>query len=306
MLGRLVAERYGDQVQSAGSIVTAALKFCAHKEHVVTKKLLAVLASSSSSSTNTSATEEAKHRLLEDKAMFTPDDIMPYLPAPVLANFKSKAGGARSNLSSSLLKLCKVTYPQTIIHVEDSKTLADGGKFEIATRQLVTYLKNRCFHQMVLDRYGEIAARICSVLEVKGHLESEAVADNAMVFVKDAREILHKLYKENFISMLYLQQGKQHNPKSAIYLWNIDKKRTMRTFFRDVCRAIINLRLRRQHEMQVGKDWIERAKEAGATDENDSELDRVHYHRFCQGLERLDNACLQLDETVMILNDFDN
>lgn len=56
--------------------------------------------------------------------------------------------------------------------------------------------------------------------------------------------------------------------------------------------------------MQLGKDWIERAKEAGTTDENDSELDALNYGKFCQGLERLDNACLQLDETLMTLKDF--
>jgi DNA-directed RNA polymerase III subunit RPC3 len=64
------------------------------------------------------------------------------------------------------------------------------------------------------------------------------------------------------------------------------------------------MRLRRQHEVEVGKDWIERAKEAGATDENENETDKVNYTRFCQGLERLDNAALQLDETLMVLIDY--
>lgn len=58
------------------------------------------------------------------------------------------------------------------------------------------------------------------------------------------------------------------------------------------------MRLRRQKEVEVGKDWINRAKEAEATDENENEADKLMFSRFCQGLERLDNAAIQLDEIV--------
>lgn len=71
-----------------------------------------------------------------------------------------------------------------------------------------------------------------------------------------------------------------------------------------VATAYLNLRLRRQHEMAVGKDWIERAKEAGALDENDHEEDKLNYQKFCEGLLRLDSSLLQLDETMMVLRDF--
>ena len=54
----------------------------------------------------------------------------------------------------------------------------------------------------------------------------------------------------------------------------------------------------------MGKEWIERAQQAGDTEENDHETDRINYQRFCVGLERLDNAAFQLDETLMVLRDF--
>jgi len=72
----------------------------------------------------------------------------------------------------------------------------------------------------------------------------------------------------------------------------------------NVCRALTNLRLRRQHEESVGKDLIERAKEANDADVNEQEMDKANYTKFCLGLERLDNATLQLDETLMALLDF--
>ena len=78
----------------------------------------------------------------------------------------------------------------------------------------------------------------------------------------------------------------------------------MRTASENVSKALYNMRLRRQHEVEVGKDWIERAKEAGATDENENDVDKLMFSRFCQGLERLDNAAIQLDETLMVLKDY--
>jgi|EP00979_Chaetoceros_neogracilis_P001803 DNA-directed RNA polymerase III subunit RPC3 len=290
-LGRLVAERYS-QLQFAGAIVSAALKYTAAKEF--SPKYEAQLTS-----------EEQRQQMLEDKTVFTPNAIMDFLPPVVLAELKNRAGGARANLSSTLSTMTTFVYPPVAEEVEEAQGHPEGGKFEIATRQLLSYLKGRIFHQMIRDHFGDVGARICSILEAKGHLEGDAVAENAMVPAKDAREMLHQLYKENYISMLYLHQSKQHNPANAMYLWCVDKKLLQHTVLKNISRALINLRLRRQHEVEQGKDWIERAKFAGDTDENYSEMDKINYNKFCQGLERIDNACLQLDETLMILKEYD-
>lgn len=130
------------------------------------------------------------------------------------------------------------------------------------------------------------------------------VADLAMVPAKDTRELLHRLYRDNYIQLFNINQGKQHNPSSMIYLWGYSRPRGTRSASENVCTALCNMRLRRQHEVEVGKDWIERAKDAGAIDENENEVDKLMFSRFCQGLERLDNAAIQLDETLMVLKDY--
>ena len=284
-VGRLVSERYGNE-KSYGAIVSAALKYLAYRDYSPISRAL-----------NPSDLIEA---------VFTPEDIMTFLPPPILAELKNKAGGAVSNLSAALISLSQFTYPQVIAEVEEARGHAQGGKFEITTRQVMSYLKGRILHEVIKEHYGDVAARMCSILQAKGHLESDTIAESAMVPAKDARELLHRLYKSNYISLFYLQQAKQHNPANAMYLWFVDNDKIKKTVLLNTFKALYNLRLRRQHEVEVGKDWIERAKEAGETDENDSELDKLNYNKFCQGLERLDNACLQLDETLMLLKDFDN
>jgi hypothetical protein len=42
---------------------------------------------------------------------------------------------------------------------------------------------------VVLDSHGEVAARVCSILDTQGHLEADAIAETAMVPAKDTREV---------------------------------------------------------------------------------------------------------------------
>jgi DNA-directed RNA polymerase III subunit RPC3 len=290
-LGRLVAERYQNKVPTAGSLVSAALKLVAHREHAL--------------DASSALSEEDKHQRIQDRTIFAPDDLLAFLPAPIVKDYQGLAGGTRANLSASLVKLSQYcTWPQVIIEVEDAIGHPLGGKFEVSTRQLVDHLQGRILNQVIEDSQGQVAARICSILQSKGQLESDAVAEAAMVPAKDVREVLHRLFLQNYIVLLTLQQTKQHNPSNAIYLWSIHKARMFQSVLHNVCQALQNIRLRRQHEMEVGRVWIERAKEASYLDENEHENDKANYLKFCQGLERLDCATLQLDETLMVLRDF--
>jgi hypothetical protein len=269
-LGRLVAERYGHRVVSAGSIVSAALKFQTYNP---------------------------------SEQQFSPQDIVSYLPKPVQQAFEKKPGGLNSNLSKSLVELSLLDYPCVIEEIEEARGHPEGGKFSVSTLKLVKHLRDRTIHQFLFDCHGDVAARIMSVLRVQGACEAEPLAEAAMVPAKDTREILHRLYRENLVQLLNLQQGKQHNPASMIFLWSVDHKQLLRSTRDKVCTAMTNMRLRRQHESEIGKAWIERATDQDV-DENEHEDDKVRYNKFCQGLERLDHAMIQLDETLMVLFDF--
>ena len=117
-------------------------------------------------------------------------------------------------------------------------------------------------------------------------------------------QVLHTLFRNNYVDLFNINQGRQHNPQTMLYLWTVSRSRTMDRVINNVCTALLNMRLRRQHQVEVGREWIDRAKEAGATDENENEADKVNYTKFCSGLERLDKAALQLDETLMVMSDY--
>jgi len=296
-LGWLVAERYNHKIQSSGSIVTAALKSAAAQRFGTT----VVKTSSSNSISTGSAVKISDFETIHN---FSVDRILRYLPKAVVQSFEKKEGGVVRNIYQTLVDLTHVRDPVVVEQVEVAPGQPAHSKFQIQARKLVEYLRVRIIHQIIRDSHGEVAARICHILRLNGYSESDQIAELAMAPAKDTRELLHRLYRDKYIELFNINQGKQHNPFSMIYLWGYSRPRCARNARDNVCTALCNMRLRRQKEVEVGKDWINRAKEAEATDENENEADKLMFSRFCQGLERLDNAAIQLDETLMVLNDY--
>ena len=306
VLGRLVQEFYGprpninpknkstedDGLEHVGKVVTAAVTFAARQEHAPLEQILGMEES-----------EEDKHRRMAEWGAFTPSDIAPYLPSEVTKACQSMVGGTLQNISTMLIRMSQLRYPPIVIEVEDASGHPNGGKFEICTRQLTQRLRDRILHRVITTRHGLVAARIVSILQVKGHMESDQIAEDAMVPAKEAREILHRLHRDKYVNLFDMHLTKTHNSGTAIYLWHVNDDQLLQAVVNDVNLAILNLRLRRQHEVEVGKDWMDRAKEAGATEENAHEQDQKRYQKFCKGLERLDCTLLQLDETLMVLKD---
>jgi len=282
-----------DDLKYVGAIVKAALTLAARQEHAPLDRILGL-----------DESEEEKHQRMAEWGTFSPGDIIQYLPDDMIKALKSQVGGINKNLSTLLVQLSTLQYPPIIQEVEEATGHPKGGKFEVCTRQLLTRLRSRIQHRILTTHHGLVAARIVSVLTMKGHCESDVIAEDAMVPAKEAREILHRLHREKYINLFDMHQTKTHNTGTAIFLWNVIPSRLYKTVINNVCMALYNLRLRRQHEVEVGKDWMDRASSGAASEENVHEEDKKKYHAFCKGLERLDCACLQLDETLMILKDF--
>ncbi|GAX24229.1 hypothetical protein FisN_4Lh325 [Fistulifera solaris] len=269
-LGKLVHERFGAKIPSCGSFVQAALL------HRVTLK------------------HGKQHSERDDVSLFTPQDLIQHMPKPVLQTLEKRSGGVLNNLTLSLQELSRLQHPTVLrLHADDL--------FEVDITSLMEYLHKRMANKIVCDRSGETAGRILSILSVLGSLESDKIAQHAMVPVKDTREILHRMYRQNYLELMTLNRSASTSMQH--YVWLVAEQFSQ-VIVRDTAQALYNLRLRRQRQVQVGKEWIERAQQASVTEENDHETDRVNYQKFCVGLERLDHAVLQLDETLMILRDF--
>jgi len=290
-LGRLASDRYGSKVQSCGTMVTAALRYKAHRMYTGLYNR------------NGEESADSDFRTTQETSTFVPSNIIKHLPKPVLQILEKKPGGLQHNLELSWQQLSLLSNP-TVVRCLGTDDATGEERYEVTVRSLLEYSKRRVIHQVMTDRHGEVAARIVRILSEHGWLEAETIAERAMVPVKDTREILHELYRSRYIELMQLS-SRSYNPASAYYLWGVYQDRIKKKVMENVATALWRIRLRRQHHIQVGKNWIERAQQSADVDENEMEHDRYEYRKFCVGLERLEFAAYQLDETLLVMNDFD-
>ena len=288
-LGRLVnevhANRTGANVPAAaGSYVTAALRYQAAVQYGPAY----------------APDGDLDKEILTSGFLFKPSDIAKFLPKPVHQKLETQPGGVLSNLRKALLDLSEVTAQPRVLR------RVGHDLFEVRQSTLLEYWKTRVVHQMISDRHGATAARIVSILLEKGWLEADTLAQYTMVPVKDTRAILHVLYGSGYVEIfpLYHTGGsaKHQTPGNAIYLWKVDEAHLHNVVREQIALATLNIRLRREHQVEQGRTFIERAQQE--SDENENETDKLNYQRFSLGLERLDVALQHLDETLMVLSEY--
>jgi hypothetical protein len=268
-LGKLVSCRHDSRIQYAGAFVTAALKHRAELQH------------------------GAKD---PNYTVFNAVDMQKYLPKTIVQDLDKMAGGVQLAIKKTWQQLEKLKNPAVVRRVGDTL-------FEIQVTALVAYLRQRVVHQIIFDHQGVVGARIVSILNAVGYQESDKLAEMAMAPAKDIREILHGLYRKRYIENMGLST-RQYAPAQTTYLWGVNYPKLLQTITDNVLTALVNIRLRREHEILVGSHWIERAKQKDDNDENDHEADKLNYQKFCLGLERLDVAASQLELTLMILLEY--
>jgi transcription initiation factor IIE alpha subunit len=291
-LGRLVNEIHAPQVKSAGSFVTAALRYQAAVENSPAGQEDRALRNLKEND------DESEDESLRD-FLFTPVQIASFLPKPIQQTLEKEEGGLLKNLQKTLLELSELTGKPRVVR------RAGHDLFQVMDKDLLRYWKTRVVHQLVSDRHGAKAARIISILLNKGWLEAETLAHFTMVPVKDTRAILHVLYESGYVDIFPLYTSgatKQQQPSNAIYLWKAEQSRLHRIVQEQIAVATLNLRLRRGHQVEEGKTFIERAHQE--IDENENAADQSDMQKFTLGLERLDVALQQLDETLMVLSEF--
>ena len=74
---------------------------------------------------------------------------------------------------------------------------------------------------VVRERFGEPACRIFRLVLLKRQLEQKQIADEAMLPVKDTRELLYKLFKVEFVQLQEVARTADHSPSRTFYLWRV-------------------------------------------------------------------------------------
>lgn len=76
-----------------------------------------------------------------------------------------------------------------------------------------------------------------------------ASVSQAMIPVKDTRELLYKLLKAEYVQIQEVARTSDHAPSRTFYLWRVDLLRVVEQVGRELYRATSNLRARLIHEL---------------------------------------------------------
>ena len=310
-LGVLAFRRHSSKSKHTHWLVMAALRYVSHKKHAAAAAAEVIIDDGDDDTMMPVVDEtsyDAAQPIILQSDIFTSSELVKYLPTTVKEDFKQRPGGFLHNLENQLNVLCDVQNPRVFGRMTSSGG-GDGGassRFFVRTRDMVNFLHDCQRHQFIKSNLGNDAARTISILKEHSFLESDLVAEKAMMPPKEARDVLHDLFRRGYINLLNLNQGKQYNTSSSIYLWEYNCPKLQRKISDEVCTALLNMRLRRQHEICRGAQFMDRAATVAANSlgENEHKEDQEERRRFAVGLQRIDNAILSLDELSMTLLDF--
>ncbi|XP_065834496.1 DNA-directed RNA polymerase III subunit RPC3-like [Oscarella lobularis] len=194
-----------------------------------------------------------------------------------------------------------------------------GGVYAVDVNATTSLLRRETIESVVQERFGSRSLRIFRLLLEKKYLEQKQVGELAMVPAREAKELLYRMFAEDFVRVQEIPRTPDHAPSRTFYLFAVDLDELARLLLGECCAAAANLACRRRVEADACRRLIEKGarceaaldalREAGKSTEEDAEesmtpAERRELEAFRRAEKKLENAEIQLDETMMILQKY--
>ncbi|XP_035664113.1 DNA-directed RNA polymerase III subunit RPC3-like isoform X1 [Branchiostoma floridae] len=196
-----------------------------------------------------------------------------------------------------------------------------GGMYVLNMQKALETLCKASIESVVQERFGSKCSRIFRLLLMKRHLEQKQVEDMAMIPAKEAKELLYKLFSENFVTMQEIPKTPDHAPSRTFYLFGINMHQVSRMLLDRCYKAMGNLISRREHENTENRRLVEKSQRvdaiaaslqsSGADTTQMSEVEemitppeRQQLNKLKHDISKLEQSELQLDETIFLLESY--
>lgn len=194
-----------------------------------------------------------------------------------------------------------------------------GGTYAVNVGGIKDTLCEQTIESVVRERFGSRSLRVFRLLVAKKHLEQKQVGELAMIPAKESKEILYKLFVESFVSVQEIPRAGDHAPSRTFYLFTVKLDQVRRLLLTECYESAANLVSRRHTEMEKHKRLDEKSqrcemltetlkatgnasKEALAeVEEMITPGERQQLQKFRQAVKKLEQAELQLDDTILTL-----
>lgn len=170
---------------------------------------------------------------------------------------------------------------------------------------LVRLVQTRFTQTVVRRRFGDAAGRLFRLLSSTPQLEQKQISELAMIPLKDCREILGKLLKQEYVLMQEVARTADHAPSRTIYLWKVHIPSVLaKIYFEQQCSAVsLSARLRHENQGDVPsskRDSFPRLR--GRFPQIDGIHEEPSKLEFQSRVLKLELALLRVEKTMLIFS----
>ncbi|CAL1537610.1 unnamed protein product [Lymnaea stagnalis] len=215
-----------------------------------------------------------------------------------------------------------------------------GGMFQIMLVSSLTSnfdyfkaIKAICVSQIesiILERFGSKALRMFRVLLTDKQVEQKQVEERAMLPPKEAKELLYKMFAENFITLTELSKTPDHAPTRTFYFFNVNLiqvsrmllERCYQLYFFYFHQAVGNVFIRRQKCISENKRLLDKQDRVeaiiasldaeGALEQKEeveqmvTPSEKAQLKKISDSARTLELSEIHLDQTIFVLETYLN
>ncbi|XP_005107758.2 DNA-directed RNA polymerase III subunit RPC3 [Aplysia californica] len=197
-----------------------------------------------------------------------------------------------------------------------------GGMFQINYYKAIRALSVSLIESIVLERFGSKALRMFKVILAKRHVEQKQVEEHAMLPPKEAKELLYKMFAENYVSLTELSKTPDHAPARTFYLFNVNLIQVSRMILEKCYKAVANVMIRRDKCISENKRLLDKQERVeaiiasldaeGAVEQKEeveqmvTPSERAQLKKVGDASKTLEQSEIHLDHTIFLLETFLN
>jgi len=130
----------------------------------------------------------------------------------------------------------------------------DEGVYVLNLEGLVRLMQLNRADSLVEEKFGPKAKRVFRLLRKQRVLEERAISSNAMLTMKETREILYRLFNGHYVHLYEVPREPSHMPSRTFYLWYVDEDLMIERCKVDMYEIALKLHQRFKYELSRSKD----------------------------------------------------
>ncbi|KAI0217131.1 DNA-directed RNA polymerase III subunit RPC3 [Lamellibrachia satsuma] len=188
-------------------------------------------------------------------------------------------------------------------------------------KRALTTLCKAHIESVVRERFGSKYFRIFKLLMLKKQLEQKQIEEFAMIPAKEAKDMLYRMFGEQFVTITEVPRTPDHAPSRTFFLFSVNLSYVARMLIEQSYKAMFNLIMRREHETKENKRLLDKQQrveaiaasleQSGADPSQRAEVEemitpseRAQLARVKHITNKLEQSELQLEETIFVLQTY--